>query len=101
MGDWLGSGRVANQKRVFRPFDEAREYCRSLCLASQTQWKSHCKLRKLPIDIPSNPNLVYKNRGWDGFDDWLGTTKASRQARRLKQQPVHPDYDLAPPLVGP
>jgi hypothetical protein len=100
MGDWLGSGRVANQKRVFRPFHEAREYCRSLGLASQTQWKSHCKLRKLPIDIPSNPNLVYKNCGWDGIEDWLGTTKASRQARRAEIAAGSPDHNPVARLVG-
>ena len=29
-GDWLGTGRIANQNKVYRSFDEARAFVHSL-----------------------------------------------------------------------
>jgi hypothetical protein len=29
MGDWLGTGRIANQNRVYRSFEDARRYVQS------------------------------------------------------------------------
>ena len=26
-----------------------------------------------PLDIPTNPRVIYMNKGWVGFGDWLGT----------------------------
>ena len=26
----------------------------------------------IPKDIPSNPNITYKNTGWVSYSDWLG-----------------------------
>ena len=31
-----------------------------------------------PALIPSNPHRSYKNLGWQGFDHWLGITKAKK-----------------------
>lgn len=78
MGDWLGTGRVSYAHKKYRPFIKARAFARNLKLKSRTEWESFCqgKLKHkglLPIDIPANPNLVYKNAGWGGNGDWLGT----------------------------
>jgi len=78
MGDWLGSGRVSYSLKKYRPFIEARGFARSLKLRSRTEWESFCQGKLshrglLPSDIPANPNLVYKNSGWIGNGDWLGT----------------------------
>ena len=63
-------------KKVWRPFEEAREFARSLKLRSQTEWKQYCKSGKDGIprlnDIPANPGIIYKNNGWKGYPDWLG-----------------------------
>jgi superfamily II DNA or RNA helicase len=58
---------------VFLPFTQAKELALSLKLKSQTEWAEYCKSGKKPADIPSNPNLVYKDNGWVGYGDWLGT----------------------------
>jgi len=78
MGDWLGTGNVANFLREYLPFEEAREFARGLGLKNRHEWRKFCKgllpekgLR--PNDIPANPNQTYKNEGWKGFGDWLGT----------------------------
>ena len=82
-GDWLGTGRVADQHKVYRPFKKAREFARSLCLANGKEWKLFCKGElatkgKLPADIPASPLNTYKNKGWNGMGDWLGTGRLSR-----------------------
>ena len=78
MGDWLGTGNVALQNKVYRNFKEAHEFTRKLKLKNQKQWRSYCKghikgLPSLPEDMPANPDQVYKHTGWVGFGHWLGT----------------------------
>jgi hypothetical protein len=72
-GDWLGTGRVANQLRQFRSFTKALAFARRLGLKSQAEWIDYCKSGKKPNDIPSNPNKTYAKAGWAGWGDWLGT----------------------------
>jgi superfamily II DNA or RNA helicase len=78
MGDWLGTGTIAARLREYRPFEEARKFAWSLKLKSGEEWKSFCKGKlpakgSLPEDIPATPNRTYKDKGWQGMGDWLGT----------------------------
>ena len=80
MGDWLGTNRVANYKRKFKSFEEARKFVRSLGLKSQIDWRKYNKgelkhLPKRPDDIPVGPDAVYREKGWRGYSDWLGNKK--------------------------
>ncbi len=54
-GDWLGNGVVANQNRVFLPFEEARAYARPLGLRTRTEWAAWAKSTDRPASIPSSP----------------------------------------------
>ena len=62
--------------KVWKPFEEAREFARSLKLKSWVEWQQYLKSGKdgipKPNDIPSIPHLTYKNKGWNGYPDWLG-----------------------------
>ena len=78
MGDWLGTGRIADQERKFRPFAEAREFVHSLKLPNENQWRKYCKSGKKPADIPSTPSITYKKE-WKGMGDWLGTGRIADQ----------------------
>jgi hypothetical protein len=60
-------------KKEFRSFAEARKFVHSLNLKTQQEWRKYCKSNKKPIDIPSQPDRTYKNKGWNGMGDWLGT----------------------------
>ncbi|MDA7628227.1 hypothetical protein N8843_06270, partial [Verrucomicrobia bacterium] len=73
VGDWLGTGTIAPRLRQYRSFEEAREFARSLKLKTYAEWSAFCKSGKLPADIPANPNQTYKDKGWKGMRDWLGT----------------------------
>jgi hypothetical protein len=82
VGDWLGTGRVADQLRKYRPFAEARDFARSLGLSSHSEWRTAFREGKVPDDTPAKPDRTYRTQGWVSWGDWLGT---GRIADRLKQ----------------
>ena len=78
MGDWLGTGTIAPYRRKFRPFKEARRFVHSLELKGESEWREFSKgdlpqKGVLPKDIPSGAASVYKDKGWKGWGDFLGT----------------------------
>ena len=68
-------------RKKYRPFKEARRFARSLKLKKQSDWREYTKSGKKPADIPSDPNVVYKNKGWKNLGDWLGTGNLSAKER--------------------
>ena len=81
MGDFLGTGRIADHLKVFRSFKEAKVYARGLKLKNIEEWDKYKKTGKVPKDIPSDPGHVYKNKGWIGWGDYLGTGFIATQFR--------------------
>jgi superfamily II DNA or RNA helicase len=82
-GDWLGTGRIADQNKEYRLFEEAQRFVHTLNLKIQKDWSAYCKgefshLPQIPPDIPRTPSQVYKDKGWKGMGDWLGTGKPPR-----------------------
>jgi superfamily II DNA or RNA helicase len=71
-GDWLGTGRVSNSLRQYRPFKKARAFVRGLGLKSVAGWSAYSKSGKKPDDIPADPRQTYLNEGWAGYGDWHG-----------------------------
>lgn len=85
-GEFLGTGTVASVQREFRSFHAARAFARQLGLASFNQWTQWCTgdlpgLPSRPLDIPSNPQRVYRAEGWASWGDWLGTGTISTRDR--------------------
>jgi predicted helicase len=72
-GDWLGTDRIATHKRKYMSFEEAKKYVQNLGIRNHMEWIEFVFKKNLPNDIPSNPNLVYKNDGWKGYGDFFGT----------------------------
>lgn len=60
-------------KIKWRPFTKSRKFVRKLNLACNMKWRDYCKSGKKPDNIPANPNVVYKNKGWKSWGDWPGT----------------------------
>jgi superfamily II DNA or RNA helicase len=90
MGDWLGTGRIAKQHLRYRAFTAARSFARSLALGGVNDWTKYCRglLRgkpPLPSDVPRHPSEVYRDRGWKGMGDWLGTGTVAKQNRRYRR----------------
>jgi len=82
-GDWLGSGRIADQLKQYRPFEDARKFIRSLSLPSRQEFEDYCKSGKKPEDIPAGPRQTYKNQ-FNGWGDWLGTGTVANFNRKYK-----------------
>ena len=72
-GDFLGTGFVANQVRNFLSFEDARKFVHTLNLKTTDEWFDYGNSGKLPKNIPRQPYATYKNKGWKGMGDWLGT----------------------------
>ena len=79
--NFLGTKTIATQKRLFRPFNEAREYARSLKLPDQKSWKNYIKKENFPLDIPKYPNEVYKEE-WISWPNFLGTKTITYKDRK-------------------
>ena len=71
-GDFLSTGRIANQDKIYKTFEEARKFVRSLGLKTQDAWYEYVKSESLPTDIPNVPRVVYKKE-WKSMGDWIGT----------------------------
>lgn len=72
-GDFLGTGNIAPFNRIYKSFQEAKEYVCNLQLKNLDEWKEYCKSGNKPADIPTNANSVYKELGWISWGDFLGT----------------------------
>jgi len=83
-GDFLGSGTMASKNMkgdVFWSFKKARKFVRELKLKNTSAWNVYRKSRDKPDEIPSTPNMVYKNDGWISVPDWLGNENLSNKGR--------------------
>jgi hypothetical protein len=92
-GDWLGTGTVATHLQTYRPFTQARELVRGLGLKSSSEWRDYCAGRLAgkppkPADIPAAPDCVYKDDGWAGVSDWLGTDRKPRKSRKARKPKI-------------
>jgi hypothetical protein len=67
----------------FRPFKDARSFIHSLGL---TSWRSYIATGRKPIDIPCNPQFVYKNKGWVDMWDWLGIKRKYKNRKLIREE---------------
>lgn len=56
-----------------RSYKEAEQFVRSLKLNNAKEWRVYAKVGGKPLDIPSAPNVVYKDKGWKNWRIWIGT----------------------------
>ena len=86
--DWLGSKYEATFRRKFAPFRKARKWARKQNLTGQKDWAKFNAdvvqgLRIRPSYIPTNPQQVYKGKGWTSFGDWVGTGYVAHRNRKF------------------
>lgn len=72
-GDWLGTDNKPYAERTYRSFEEARAFVHTLNLKTYPEWRLFAKSKEMPKDIPNSPLDYYKDTGWKGCGDWLGT----------------------------
>ena len=84
--DWLGNGTARNMVAPL-PFTVARAYVRKLKLRSTKEWNEWSKSGQRPSNIPSNPQMTYRDDGWISWPDWLVNGSTSNQARHVNMLP--------------
>lgn len=70
--DWLGKDSFQGNSQKLT-YLEARKIVQKFKLQSTKEWANFCESGKKPNNIPNRPSSVYKNKGWTGWGDWLGT----------------------------
>jgi hypothetical protein len=67
-----GLDRRSRFKDGYQSFKKARAFVRSLKLKSIHEWRDYTDSDMKPKSIPADPQIIYANDGWAGWNDWLG-----------------------------
>lgn len=70
--DWMGKDSFQGNSQKLT-YLEAQKIVLQFNLKSTKEWTIFCQSEKKPNNIPNRPSSVYKNKGWTGWGDWLGT----------------------------
>jgi hypothetical protein len=79
-GDFLGTRRIATNLRIYRGFEDTKEFAHSLKLKNANDWRRFCKSDRKPDNISSHPYEIYKDE-WVSWGDFLGTGVISAKER--------------------
>lgn len=106
--EWQGWNDFLNTTNVFvsksldpslyRDYWSAVRYMRGLGLQSIKEWKDYLDSGELPLDIPENPRVVYKEH-WKGFKEFLGFGSAKAKVADYEKQEFWVVYDDGRPGV--
>jgi superfamily II DNA or RNA helicase len=99
IGDFLGSGRVANRFKKYCSFQSAKKYAKKLKLNSQREWIIHTKYKNFPKDIPVSVQQCYKNK-FKGWGDFLGTDRVATQLRKYRSYNEAKKYAQSLRIIG-
>jgi hypothetical protein len=66
---------IATKDREYLSFQDAKRYVSKLGINNQEEWQRYSKSKNKPSNIPSNPWLVYKNKGWKNMYDFFGKVR--------------------------
>jgi hypothetical protein len=60
-------------KPYYMSYEMAQAYFRKkeIRFHSMEEWEAYCRSSEKPKFIPSNPDEVYRDRGWKSWDKWL------------------------------
>eukprot|EP00947_MAST-08B_sp_MAST-8B-sp1_P000731 g731.t1 len=70
--DWFGTNTTRGAKGDYLSYEDARAWVHRRNLKSKKEWQEWSKSGQRPSNIPSNPYLVYRGKGWVSYMDFLG-----------------------------
>jgi len=70
-GDFLSSGKISNSKKIFKSYNDCVLFLKEIELSGHNSFIEWFSLIK-PIDIPSNPHIIYKEK-WVSWGEFLST----------------------------
>lgn len=72
-GEFLGTGRIANQNKTYRNYEDAKAFLKPLHITSLKNFRELYAMGIIPKDIPKNPYAYYsKHKYWISFADFFG-----------------------------
>jgi hypothetical protein len=74
-GNFLKNGRLS--KRNYCDYSSAEKWVQTLNLKNTSEFKKISLDNLLANFIPSTPDRIYKNQGWEGWSKFLGTGRVS------------------------
>ena len=83
-GHFLGTGRVANHEKSFRSYESSQEVVQQKGVVSKKQYNELHKTGEIPFDLPSRPELIYKDKGWRGWGHFLGTSRVANREKSFR-----------------
>ena len=89
MGYWLGTGKKRNHGKDFMEFKDALKFVRSLDINSWEEWQDWSSSGDRPNNLPSHPDIYYKEKGWKGARYWytslsVGDTVSACDSENIK-----------------
>jgi len=78
----------------YLPFKKARRLVRALKLKSRREWQVYIRSDGA-LNIPYHPDQHYKDRGWNGYIDFLGLSKTPRKNTPVRGRGAFCDYATA------
>jgi len=84
-GDFLGTGTVATHLRYSKiSYDNAKKIVNKLKLKNKATYGKIWKRKLKPLGISHNPGRAFKNKGWKGWEDFIGKTYYPLQMNWIK-----------------
>jgi superfamily II DNA or RNA helicase len=77
-GDFLGTNKF--QKINYWSFKKSKNYIKKFNLKSQSDWLDFCK-KDRPVNIPTHPQVIYKNKGYKNLGHFIGSNSIATQER--------------------
>ena len=75
-----------SRHRSFLDYKFAQKIIGRKGFAGWKEWESYCKSGSRPLNVPSNPHIFYKNKGWISWPKWFGyPRKIKWPTKTLKQ----------------
>ena len=72
--------------KSYLEYSKARSKVRSLNLKNANEWKKYCYLHtNMPFGVPESPEIVYRNKGWKNFNDWLGISSNKISKKKVRK----------------
>jgi hypothetical protein len=54
-----------------------------LNISGWKEWKKKYNTGKIPLNIPKSPDVVYRSKGWNGIDDFLGKSMSPNNKSKI------------------
>jgi hypothetical protein len=74
----LGEILISTAEREYLSYDEASQYIKQFGIKTIKEWFIFSKGGKRPLNIPSDPGKMYKNKGFTNMADFLGNWPKTR-----------------------